>query len=322
MFFRASGLRINMCKSKIMGVNVVDGKVKNAAVKLGCLVLKTPFTYLGTKVEDTMSRKHAWKEVVDKVSFRFSRWKMKILCIEGRFTLLKSVLGSMSIFHMSIFKVPLSILKTLESIRSRFFNGHDPKSKIASWVKWNNVLTPKDKGGLGAIHGEDGSLDKDGIGVVRTCWTSIVQEVRVMQGRGVNVADYIRMKLGNGNNTRFWDDKWYEGGVIKELFPRVYNLELDKNSSVSTKMNAPSLDNSFRRRVRNGIEEMQYNSLVEISRMNTLVQCKDRYVWTLESDGVFSVASIRKEIDRKRFQDVSLSTSETDHAKDIFLVEC
>ncbi|GKB61529.1 nucleotide-binding alpha-beta plait domain-containing protein [Tanacetum coccineum] len=42
-FFRASGLRINMCKSKIMGVNVEDGMVKNAASKLGCLVLKKPF---------------------------------------------------------------------------------------------------------------------------------------------------------------------------------------------------------------------------------------------------------------------------------------
>ncbi|GKA78156.1 RNA-directed DNA polymerase, eukaryota, partial [Tanacetum coccineum] len=54
-FFRASGLRINMCKSKIMGVNVEDGMVKNAASKLGCLVLKTPFTYLGTKVGGNMS---------------------------------------------------------------------------------------------------------------------------------------------------------------------------------------------------------------------------------------------------------------------------
>ncbi|GJV38278.1 RNA-directed DNA polymerase, eukaryota, partial [Tanacetum coccineum] len=63
-FFRASGLRINMCKSKIMGVNVEDGMVKNAASKLGCLVLKTPFTYLGTKVGGNMSRKQAWKEVV------------------------------------------------------------------------------------------------------------------------------------------------------------------------------------------------------------------------------------------------------------------
>ncbi|GJY76516.1 RNA-directed DNA polymerase, eukaryota [Tanacetum coccineum] len=60
-FFRASGLRINMCKSKIMGVNVEDGMVKNAASKLGCLVLKTPFTYLGMKVGGNMSRKQAWK---------------------------------------------------------------------------------------------------------------------------------------------------------------------------------------------------------------------------------------------------------------------
>ncbi|GKA13775.1 hypothetical protein Tco_0693421 [Tanacetum coccineum] len=42
--------------------------------------------------------------------------------------------------------------------------------------------------------------------------------------------------------------------------------------------------------------------------MTTLVPCEDRYIWTLESDGVFSVASIRKKIDGNRFQDVSLPT--------------
>ncbi|GJX74958.1 RNA-directed DNA polymerase, eukaryota [Tanacetum coccineum] len=385
-FFRASGLRINMCKSKIMGVNVEDGMVKNAASKLGCLVLKTPFTYLGTKVGRNMSRKQAWKEVVDKVLSRLSRWKMKILSIGGRLTLLKPVLGSMPIFHMSIFMVPSSILKSLESIRSRFFNGQDPKSNKASWVKWNKVLTPKDKGGLGvsslfalnrglmlkwvwrfyyqkcslwtkvikaiygedgnlnkdvsdtsrlnawgmgrtygsgsiigmkavsskscshAIYREDGNLNKDVSGGVRTCWTSIVHEVRVLQGQGINVADYIRLKLGNGENKWFWVNKRYEGGVIKELFPRMFSLELNKNATINSKLNASSLDNSFQRKARSGIEEMQLNSLAEISRMTTLVPCEDRYVWTLESDGVFSVASIRKEIDGNRFQDLSFPT--------------
>ncbi|GKD72956.1 hypothetical protein Tco_1331238, partial [Tanacetum coccineum] len=82
----------------------------------------------------------------------------------------------------------------------RFFNGQDPKSNKASWVKWNKVLTPKDKGSLGvsslfalnrglmlkwvwrfysqkcslwtkvikAIYGEDGNLNKDVSGRVRT----------------------------------------------------------------------------------------------------------------------------------------------------------
>ncbi|GJX46940.1 hypothetical protein Tco_0272130 [Tanacetum coccineum] len=279
-------------ESKIMGVNVEDGMVKNAASKLGCLVLKTPFTYLGTKVGGNMSRKQAWKEVVDKVLSRLSRWKMKLLSIGGRLTLLKSVLGSMPIFHMSIFKVPSSILKSLESIRSRFFNGQDPKSNKASWVKWNKVLTPKDKGGLGvsslfalnrglmlkwvwrfysqkcslwtkvikAIYGEDGNLNKDVSGGVRTCWTSIVHEVRVLQGRGINVADYIRLKPENGENKRFWVD----------------------NCRDST------------------------NSLAEISRMTTLCPCEDRYFLTLENDDL-SVSSFRKEIDGNRFQDVSFA---------------
>ncbi|GJZ94947.1 hypothetical protein Tco_0667150, partial [Tanacetum coccineum] len=41
-----------------------------------------------------------------------------------------------------------------------------------------------------AIYEEDGNLNKDVSGGVRTCW-------------GINVADYIRLKLGNGENTRF-----------------------------------------------------------------------------------------------------------------------
>ncbi|GJW77700.1 RNA-directed DNA polymerase, eukaryota [Tanacetum coccineum] len=46
-FFHASGLKINLNKSKIMGINVESAQVIQAAAKLGCLVLKCPFYYLG-----------------------------------------------------------------------------------------------------------------------------------------------------------------------------------------------------------------------------------------------------------------------------------
>nr|GFC31275.1 RNA-directed DNA polymerase, eukaryota [Tanacetum cinerariifolium] len=55
-FFHASGLKINLCNSKIMGVNVEGSYVNQSAVKLGCQVLTSPFIYLGTKVGGTMSR--------------------------------------------------------------------------------------------------------------------------------------------------------------------------------------------------------------------------------------------------------------------------
>nr|GEV30049.1 RNA-directed DNA polymerase, eukaryota [Tanacetum cinerariifolium] len=83
-FYRASGLRINMSKSKIMGVLVDSDKVKCAASKLGCLILKTPFSYLDSKVGGSMSRVHTWNEVVDRVKNQLSKWKMKTLSIGGR----------------------------------------------------------------------------------------------------------------------------------------------------------------------------------------------------------------------------------------------
>nr|GEW87269.1 UvrD-like helicase, ATP-binding domain, P-loop containing nucleoside triphosphate hydrolase [Tanacetum cinerariifolium] len=49
-FNRASGLRINMTNSKLLGISVEDDKVKQEAAMIGCNTLKTPFSYLGSKV--------------------------------------------------------------------------------------------------------------------------------------------------------------------------------------------------------------------------------------------------------------------------------
>ena len=95
-----------------------------------------------------MSRIISWDEIVNKLEARLSKWKMKTLSIGGRFTLLKSVLGSTPIFSMSLFKVPSQVLKRMESIRSRFFNGMEANEKKILWVSWNKVLASRDKGGL------------------------------------------------------------------------------------------------------------------------------------------------------------------------------
>nr|GEX32047.1 RNA-directed DNA polymerase, eukaryota, reverse transcriptase zinc-binding domain protein [Tanacetum cinerariifolium] len=63
VFHRAPGLRINMNKSNLVGISVDSNKVKHAAAKIGCLVLKTPFNYLGSRVGDFMSRTQSWHDV-------------------------------------------------------------------------------------------------------------------------------------------------------------------------------------------------------------------------------------------------------------------
>ncbi|GKB87338.1 hypothetical protein Tco_0959610 [Tanacetum coccineum] len=97
---------------------------------------------------------------------------------------------------MSIFKVPSSILKSLESIRSRFFNGQDPKSNKASWVKWNKVLTPKDKGGLG-----------------------VSSLFALNRGHMLKWVALHPIEAGEWENTRVLGRHRYEGIDNKELFP-------------------------------------------------------------------------------------------------------
>ncbi|GKF23006.1 hypothetical protein Tco_0075328, partial [Tanacetum coccineum] len=63
-----------------------------------CEPLKLPFGYLGLLMGENMTRVKAWKCVVDKVTSKLSNWKAKTLSIDGRLTLLKSVLGETPTF--------------------------------------------------------------------------------------------------------------------------------------------------------------------------------------------------------------------------------
>ncbi|GJW22502.1 RNA-directed DNA polymerase, eukaryota [Tanacetum coccineum] len=100
-----------------MGIYVEEDKVAVAASKIGCLILKTPFSYLGSKVGGLMSRIQSWSEVINRVIARLSNSD------EG--------LTSIGIHLLS------------------FFNGNDLHGNKTSWVKWEKVLASKEKGGLG-----------------------------------------------------------------------------------------------------------------------------------------------------------------------------
>ncbi|GJR01764.1 hypothetical protein Tco_0524748 [Tanacetum coccineum] len=103
----------------------------------------------GIKVGGAMYRIISWDDVVAKVSARLSKWKLKTFSIGGRLTLIKSVLTSIPLYHMSIFKVPSGVLKLLESIRRNFFDGVDGSERKMAWINWNKVLASKKYGSLG-----------------------------------------------------------------------------------------------------------------------------------------------------------------------------
>nr|GEU87415.1 RNA-directed DNA polymerase, eukaryota [Tanacetum cinerariifolium] len=142
-FFLASGLKINIQKSQLLGVGVPRSSVAQAAAKIGCAILHHQFRYLRVMVGECMSRSSAWDGSVHKLRSRLSKWKVKTLSIRGRLTLLKSMLGASPLYNMSIFKIPKGVLKDMEAIRSKFFNGADSSKRKITWIAWEKVLAAK-----------------------------------------------------------------------------------------------------------------------------------------------------------------------------------
>ncbi|GKA37936.1 putative RNA-directed DNA polymerase, eukaryota, reverse transcriptase zinc-binding domain protein [Tanacetum coccineum] len=95
-----------------------------------------------------MGRIINWKVLIDRFKDRLSGWKANLLFIGGRLTLIKSVIGSLGIYYLSIFKAPEAVIKALESLRALFFWGAFEDKKKLAWIKWSNILASFDKGGL------------------------------------------------------------------------------------------------------------------------------------------------------------------------------
>ncbi|GJZ76122.1 RNA-directed DNA polymerase, eukaryota [Tanacetum coccineum] len=75
-FFLASGLKINIHKSQLLGVGIPRNVVTQAAASLGCGIMLNQFRYLGVMVGKCMSRHQAWDDVVLKLRSRLSNWKV------------------------------------------------------------------------------------------------------------------------------------------------------------------------------------------------------------------------------------------------------
>ncbi|GJS76819.1 RNA-directed DNA polymerase, eukaryota [Tanacetum coccineum] len=263
-FFHASGLRINMQKSKLMGIGVDDVKISKAAKSIGCLTFMTPFSYLGVKVGGKTSIVKSWDEIVNKLFARLSKWKMKTLSIGGRLTLLKSVLGSTPIYYMSFFKVPTQVLNKMESIRSRFFNGADEKEKKSSWVSWKKVLAAKKKEGLimMVVHDNNGSIESLYRSSHSSTWLDIIQDFQQLKSKGMNLFNFIKKRIGNDEKSSFWEEL----------------VQVD-------------MAGSFRHPPRGGVELQQYTCFRSNLEDVILSNSQDRWLWSLTGSCEFSVAS-------------------------------
>ncbi|GJW13276.1 RNA-directed DNA polymerase, eukaryota [Tanacetum coccineum] len=284
--FKASGLKINCQKSKLMGMGVKQEDVEMAANLVGCFNFTSPFKYLGIKVGDNMLRINSWDEVLFKVSNRLSNWKLKTLLIGGRFTLIKSVLSLIPLYHMSIFKAPMGWDKILASKKH---GGLRVSSLYATnralLFKWIWRFFSQDSSlwsrFIKALHDNHGAFSSHASSSRRSPWLDIIRETLSLSSKGIDLMQFLKKKIGN---------------------------EACKSISVAVKLGQPSLTHSFRRPPRGGIEE-EHLALLD-SRITdiSLPNMSDRWTWSLEAFGSFLVRSTRIYIDENILPKVEVPT--------------
>ncbi|GJV57301.1 RNA-directed DNA polymerase, eukaryota [Tanacetum coccineum] len=305
-FFMALGLKINLHKSTLSGIGISKAETDLATSIVGCSIFSLPFHYLGVKLEH--------------------------LCLESfrrRKSLTKSLLDSLLLYYMSIYKAPTAVLKDLESIHKVFFPGDDKVDRKMVWFRWEKFLELKKNIRLGvsslyatnrallfkwiwrfltqcyslwsslikAFHEVKINFDDSQTKISGSIWQELVREFAALKSKGIDCVSFIKQKLGNGENTLFWEDIWLGDSALKMTHPRLFALELKKDITVAEKMGNASLNLSFRRLPRSGIEDEQYKNLVSITSDVLLPQMHDRWSWSLNASGDFTVRSVRNHMD-------------------------
>nr|GEX22215.1 hypothetical protein [Tanacetum cinerariifolium] len=87
---------------------------------------------------------------------------------------------------------------------------------------------------------------------------------KVLKDKGFDFLSHCKIRIGNGASTRFWSDVWIMDTPLSVRFPQLYALENDIDVSVAEKWHASSLDMSFRRPTKDGLEKTQWDDLVSM----------------------------------------------------------
>jgi hypothetical protein len=118
-----SCLKVNFNKSMLVGVNISDSWLHEAASALHYRVGRIPFLYLGLPIGGDPRRLGFLEPVLSRIRSRLSGWGSQILSFGGRLILLKFVLTSLPVYVFSFFKAPSGIISSIDSLLIKFFWG-------------------------------------------------------------------------------------------------------------------------------------------------------------------------------------------------------
>ncbi|KAE8706464.1 hypothetical protein F3Y22_tig00110393pilonHSYRG00236 [Hibiscus syriacus] len=328
-----SGLKLNLTKSKLFGINVTEELVTQWANAIGCLVGHFPSEYLGLPLGVKRNSQQMWDPIVQKFYNKLTGWKAKTLSMASRLVLLKAILCSLPTYYMSLFKIPVSVYNKLNAIMARFLWGGGVEVKKIHWVNWSTVCSNKRVGGLGvvdlnymnrALLGKWSwrfandcdsvwkkvicskyNLDSSSLSIneklhtnASWIWKSMVNNHFNEDHFGTKFRSLFNIKVGNGGSIRFWFDRWALDSPLKVVFQRLFALSINKNGKLNEFGEFRSSGWVWHIQLRRNLSEWELDQFVElmavIHNFTLYNEMSDGMVWRGNGEGIFSVNSCLK----------------------------
>jgi hypothetical protein len=152
LFGSCLGLKVNLNKTEIFPIRCEETLVSKTLVDFPGKIGKFPGKYLGLPLHTRKLRRVDVQPLLNKIGARIPGWKGKLLSMAGRETLVKSVLTSQTIYHLTVFPAQKWMLRQIDRMRRSFlWKGEEPEkcSRGHCLVNWPTTCAPKDLGGLG-----------------------------------------------------------------------------------------------------------------------------------------------------------------------------
>jgi hypothetical protein len=145
----------------------------------------------------------------------------------GHSSLVKSILASQAIYHLTPLNIPPGTLKYINKVKRAFlWAAKETTTGAKCKINWDTVCHPKALGGLGVLHMEKFVM------ALRLRWPSMEwtdpNKLWVGLGNPCSEEDMniffaaTTITLGNGKKTPFWFAPWLNGRAPKDVAPKIF----------------------------------------------------------------------------------------------------
>ncbi|XP_058748653.1 uncharacterized protein LOC131621636 [Vicia villosa] len=226
-FEMVSGLRVNMLKSKLYGIEIEHYFLQAASQFLCCKVDSIPFKFLGVVVGGNPRRARFWNPILDNMKAKLSPWIGRLLSIGGRVALKKGVDwiswatvckhhedGGLGVKDLDLFNIAL-----LTKWLWRLLNNHEPS--------WKGILEAR----YGTFHARILFKRQFGNKAMESTWWRDLMKI-ADNSEATGFTKQLSIKLGDGVNEPFWTIRWIGQSPLCDTFPVLFQGVENKKASV------------------------------------------------------------------------------------------